>query len=179
MASYMNSGDLNSLSELFTSQLHNNCPIQMTAFNLSLLPSSFLEFSTFLSEVFPDVIMCMHFTRVVDDEIRSKLYFKATSNRVLYESVTQTMTNSPFAALFPVLRSDHLKLRFDVPSKPAEERLALIRLIDADEDVVMYGTIDFRLVIDEQTRKVKALKLDTELTSFKRSCDVDDVDGGV
>lgn len=171
MASYINSGDHVSLSELLVSQLHNNCPIQMMPFSLNLLPSTFLEFTSFLNEVFPDVIMCMHFTRVVDDEVRSKLYFKATSNRVLYESVTRAMSGSPFAALFPASRSDHLKLRFDGPSKPAEERLALSRLIDADEDVLMYGSIDFRLLIDEHTRKVKALKFDTQLTSFKRGSD--------
>lgn len=169
MASFINSGDMTSLSELFGSYLHSTCPIKMTdTVTNTYPPSQFLDFIDTMSNICPDIIMCMHFTKVVESEIQSKLYFKFTDNVVLYAALNKAVANTPFAHFFPPARQERVRLLLLTNGKTEEEQNQYIELLDSDEDVQVYGSLQMTIQINDVTKRVNELSFVAQITSVEK-----------
>jgi len=166
MARHLNTGDFPSLLELLNTHLHKNCSVHLlSGRTTSLNPGQFVNLFELANEFYPDSVMCMHSTKVVDNEIRAKLYFKFTDNKAIYESLIRRITGTAFAPHFLPIRSLQMKEAFNVHNMSEEGMSSLCTLLDSDCDVVVYGSVDLHLSFDETTKRVMDVKFISELSS--------------
>jgi len=109
--------------------------------------------------------MCMHSTKVVDNEIQASLYFKSTDTRAIYESMKRTVVDPAFAGMFTGTRADRLMRSITCRMTSIDEQLALYALAESDADFVMYCHLDLRLLFDD-SRRVVNIKFNPTLTSL-------------
>jgi len=167
-ASFINSGDMASISNLFDSFFHRSCNVTVTQSANTIPYTQYLSLVRMFNDLHPDVIMCMHSTKEVDNEIRSKLYFKFTENKIIYESVARTNKDPTVAPYLVPSRAEHLKRKFGLPPSTAEEEQQYRALLDSEDDVEVYACIDFRLCFNKHSKKVMQLKLLVDVTSLHR-----------
>eukprot|EP01032_Pedospumella_encystans_P011114 gene11114-12951_t len=173
MAQHLNSGDFSSLSELLSSHLHKNCSVQLISGRIiSLTPPMLVGLFEHCNDLYPDSIMCMHSTKVVENEIRANLHFKFTDNKVIYESFVRKIASTPYAHLFTMQRSEHVLKCFKAGSTIEEDLNAICVLMDTEPEVVIYGKIELRLVFDETTKRVMDVQFVSTLTSVVSSTSV-------
>lgn len=166
MARHLNSGDFPSLLELLNTHLHKNCNVHLlSGRTTSLNPEQFVNLFELSNEFYPDSVMCMHSTKVVDNEIRAKLYFKFTDNNAIYQSLVRRITGTAFAPHFLPQRSLQMFEAFNI-NKDREDVLTMCTLLDSDCDVVVYGSVDLRLSFDETTKRVMDVKFIAEVSSI-------------
>lgn len=165
MASFVNSGDMDSLSELCNSFLHRNCVVCMPhtwCEGMSHAPS-LLDFFTFMNELHPDGILCMHSTKQVNEEVHSRLYFKLTENKTVYQSVSQMYKNSFYAPILVSSRSQHLRMKFP----HVEETNQFAALLDDGADVHVLGHCDLRLRFNKHSKAIMEVNLAIVVTSLQ------------
>lgn len=161
LARHLNSGDLSSVADLLSTHLDQNCTVHvLTNSSANICMAGLMELFELSNEFYPDSIMCMHSTKVVDNSICGKLYFKFTDNKAVFQALKPMTYNSIVGSLFHPVRSEHLKSVFRRKFKYEEEKI-----LDAEGDIVVYGTVDLTLNFDANTRRVVDLKFFTELTS--------------
>lgn len=166
MAQHLNSGDFSSLSELLSAHLHKNCSVQLVSGrNVSLTPPMFVGLFELCNELYPDSIMCMHSTKVVDNEIRSNLHFKFTDNKIIYESFVRKISGTDYASLFSKQRSEHIVQCFKANLIVEKDLQTICMLMDTEPEVVVYGRVELRLLFDETTKRVMDVKFISTLTS--------------
>lgn len=165
MARHLNSGDHSSLSELIGTHFHKNCIAELyCGSEMRLGVAKLLDLFEVANDMHPDSVMCMHSTKVVDNEIRSTLYFKSTESRVIYESLKRTVVDPAFSSMFTGSRADRLREQLSFGSKSEEERLAICSLAESDADYIVYGQLDLRMLFDDSKRVVN-VKFNANLSS--------------
>lgn len=168
LARYLNSSDFPSLSKLVSSHLDKSCDINIYTKvpGAPLNSAGFLALFETMDQVHPDSISCCHSTRVVENEIQSRMYFKYTDCKSLISAVTRTIKDPRFNWLAATSREDRLKNHFNVQNRPQHEQRELTALVESGEDLVVYGEVDLRLTFDDITKKVTYLRYAAEFTSI-------------
>jgi len=165
MARHLNSGDNSSLSELFAAHFHKNCVAELyCGSEMRLGVGKLLDLFELANDLHPDSMMCMHSTKVVDNEIQATLYFKSTECYVIYESMKRMVVDPAFAGMFTGSRVDRLKESINFSNKSEEDVLAIYSLAESDADYIVYGQLDMRLRFDD-TKRVVNVKFTPTLTS--------------
>ena len=166
MARHLNSGDNSSLSELFAAHFHKNCVAELYCGSaMQLGTAKLLDLFELANDLHPDSMMCMHSTKVVENEIRATLYFKSTECHVIYESMKRTVVDPAFARMFTGSRAQQLKESINhCNSISEEEQLAIFSLAESNADYIVYGQLDLRLLFDD-TKRVVNVKFTPTLTS--------------
>lgn len=168
IASHMNSADVPSLSRLLMSHLDRDCACKLNLFQDEAINiRRFIQFHHIMIDLHPDSIMCVHNTRVVDNQLRASVYVKFTDCKTIYDSVAKSVTDPLFRALFGTHRAQsglHGRAISDASGEVKNERSALV---NSDEDLTVYVRLDMVLTIDDATRKVTEFILDGQVTSMK------------
>jgi len=124
------------------------------------------------NDLYPDSIMCMHSTKVVENEIRANLHFKFTDNKAIYEAFVRKIASTPYGHLFTMQRSEHVLQCFNTGSTVEEDLNAICILMDTEPEVVVYGKVELRLMFDETTKRVMDVQFISTLTSVVSSTSV-------
>ena len=115
----------------------------------------------------PDLMMCVHTTKVVENKIHATAYAKGTDIPSVYDSVGLGITNPLFRMMFARKRDDRLRsvLKLAAERQPEEEVRMVESMVESGEDILLYSVVDMVLTFDDVTKKIKHLQLHTQLTS--------------
>lgn len=167
MTRHLNSGDYLSLLKLFNTHLDKNCEISFCCnYNQMTIPGMVKMFE-FMNELHPDTIMCIHNTKVIENEIHSAIYAKFTDCKSLRENLAQTVTDPDLQFMLEGERPDFVKERMHFDERSSEDKSCYTSLIDRDVDMVVYMKISMVMVFDECTKKGMKMTFTAEVTSLK------------
>jgi len=165
MTRHLNSGDFPSLLKLFTTHLDKNCEI---CFCSGIRPNikQLVKVFEFMDQMHPDMIMCVHHTKVVENEIHAMAYSKFTDSKSLRKALQPSITDPALQAMFGDQREDCFRDQLQLQDKPAQEREELASMIERGADMLVYMKIAIRLTFDECSKKGMKLEMDAEVTSL-------------
>lgn len=166
MSRHLNSGDYRSLVRLMNAHLHRDCDVRLLSNGMfNLPPPMFVKMLELMNVAHPDSMLCVHTTKVVENEIAAKMYFKFTDSQTINQSLARTVSNDPLIPLFIQSRSDRFKESLNLEDKTEQERQQLNAIVDSEVDLIVYGRIDFKLRFDS-SKKVVGIDFFPEFTSL-------------
>jgi hypothetical protein len=155
MSRYLNSGDLDRLGVLFDTHLDKKCHV-IAPCAIEVDVQLYLKFFELKNMWQTDFISCVHNTKVVENEMIATVYFKFTDNQFIYNSVAGSVKEEAFKPAFCVdkLRSERFEAVMDPTYVTEEERDRVRSVLNSDVDVEVYGTMVFKLKIDNTRNKI-------------------------
>jgi len=175
MVKYFNSVDMESAAKLLNKYIDKNCAI---SFNTNvydgLSPRIYREMMVTAAELEPDRIMCVHSTKVVENQIKATIYIKVTDLQSLHSRLPSnfagfTEADSAKLGLHPD-RSQRFQLYATGPSTSEQALLDLQSQALQDADIEMYMRLDYVMTIDEYRRKIVKIDHMYSLTSVRVAC---------
>ena len=160
----INSDDIAGAAKLCHTHMRKDCIINYrtdpgTNFTFNL--KSFLYFAKLTNILEPDRVMCVHSTKVVDNQIRATVYMKLTDTQMLYRmNNTHNESDAQIAELLPQDRTKRFTMHSN--GHPDSSILQLSRL---DEDLLLYLKYELIMTFDDVTKKVYAMDFTFALTS--------------
>jgi len=160
----INSDDIAGAARLCNTHMHKDCVINYRTEpgnNFTFNMKSFLHFAKLTNVLEPDRVMCVHSTKVVDNQIRATVYMKLTDTQVLYRmNNTHHQSDAQIAELLPQDRTKRFTMHSN--GHPDANILQLSRL---DEDLLLYLKYELIMTFDDVTKKVYAMDFTFALTS--------------
>ena len=164
---HLNSSDFKSLSKLFSNYLDKNCDIDMLRIPIKPTVTNFTAFLEATNDLHPDTTMCVHTTKVVENQIRATIYSKFTECRAIYTAMQRTVQSEVQESLMKAAHPDNIKARLDKQDLTEEFKDNVVSLIEKGDDVVVYVKCDMVLTLDELSKKVVSLMFDVTLTDVR------------
>lgn len=168
LARHLNCDDMHAAKKLVITHLTDDCDIR-----IDICPGRRFDVKTLLkvtqlqNELQPDRIMCVHSTKVIENQIRSTVYFKFTECKSITEGVERENEDPQLQdCVFHTERSDRLKKRVFEAGLSEQETQRQCALIDTNQDLLIYVTLDFVITFDDLTKKVTNLDMSGRLTSM-------------
>lgn len=166
MSRYLNSGDYQGLGQLMGAHFHRSCMVRISPLvNVRITAGMFYKMFELMNEAHPDSVLIVHTTKVVENSIQARMYFKFTDSQIINRSMARRVTDEVFNPLFTRPRSDMFKDNMNLQKKSDAEKNALVAIVDSEVDLVVYGKIDFRLCFDD-SKKVTNVDFLCEFTSL-------------
>lgn len=169
MSRHLNSGDFDAFTRLVNSHCHKNCDFVLPVFSKTpsrFSSARFLDLFQLMNELHPDSVMCCYSTKVVENEIQARLYFKLTDSIVLNDAMSRTVTDPVFAGILMRERNEKFREELQVYQKSEHEQRQISELLESGEDLTVYGQVDLGLQFDDTTKKVTGLKFFAKFTSL-------------
>lgn len=166
MSRHLNSSDFTGLLKLFNTHLERTCDI---TFCNGVTPNikQMVKLFEFMDQIHPDTIMCVHNTKVVENEIFATTYAKFTDCRPLRESVIRNTSDSMAHQMFGD-REECFRERMQLNQESDScKQEGLSTILKSDCDVVVYMKINIRLTFDVNTKKGVKLAFDAGITSLE------------
>jgi len=164
---HMNSGDVPSLTKLMLGHMDKQCEVSVSPDIPLLNGHSVLQLLCLINDLRPDLMMCVHSTKVVENQIYATAYSKVTDVPAVYDSVGHSITNPLFRMMFARQRRDRFRsvLQRAAERQPEEEVRKVESMVESGEDILLYSALDMVLTFDDVTKKIKHLQLHTQITS--------------
>jgi len=164
---HLNTGDFTAVSKLFSSHIDKDCRVFMDYAAIGdINVKSFLKLHEVMLDLQPDRIMCVHSTKVVENQIFASVYLKATDNKTITDSVARTVKDPVCASLFTMDRAERMKLKTLAVERTEEERLKMIELADSGEDILVYVRLNLALTFNDVTKKITSFVCNGQVTSM-------------
>ena len=164
---HLNSSDFKSLSKLFSNYLDKNCDINMLRIPIKPTVTNFTAFLEATNDLHPDQTMCVHTTKVIENQIRATIYSKFTECRAIYTAMQRTVQSEVQESLIKAAHPDNIKARLEGEDLTQEFKDNVVSLIEKGDDVVVYVKCDMVLTLDELSKKVVSLMFDATLTDVR------------
>jgi hypothetical protein len=104
---------------------------------------------------------------VVGNEIRATMCYKYTDNMTLRRAMESAFPDPRLYKACSGPRGDPEQRAVYVNSRPDIEKADILYSLAFAEEVVVYGNSYMTITFDDYTKKVTALKLGCEFTSFR------------
>lgn len=168
---YLNSADIDASSKLLNKYMDKSCRITLHGKNVSEIPlDNYKKIMTLGSDLEPDRVMCVHSTKVVENQIIATVYLKVTDVQSLYTNVSRTSTafNDKDVKRIGLFPERARRFQFYADESPHSEQLTqeLMACAQREEDVLLYMRVDFTLTVDDATKKIIHFTHRYELTSL-------------
>ena len=173
MVGCLNSGDNIGLADLLHFTMKDECDLGIYCFNSRLSMRSFLKFFEILNLIHPDRILCLNGAAVEKNHVTTSAVMKFTDCKLLFDYVSKTVNEPEIMSMFNT-RADHLKRRLFLTGRTDQEREDMVKLVESDNDLVIYGALQVHVTFDELTNKVSGLYLSGGLTSAHPAVEVVD-----
>ena len=172
LARHLNSADMPAASKLLHSHLAPSCEIFVAVLSeKSISVSAYVKFNEMLAEMLPDQIMCVHSTKVVENQISAVVYMKGTACKSVFSSVASMSSyeqlDAPLKPFFGRDRENTLKLAIKRDHPYLEEKTPLHAQAESELDLLLYVRINMVLTIDEVCKKVTRIDISNTLTDVK------------
>lgn len=171
IARLTNTGDIDRMTKLIRGHCSKDCEVIMGADkeNGITLPmtifTSLLECATIL---YPDIISCMHTTKVIENQIHATMYFKYTDYAALPDharTIPSVRDNELNKIVFTAPRKENLAQKLRLDAQPEDIGARIRELLDLEEEIQMYGKEDVIITIDQHTKKVISYQSDCVFVS--------------
>jgi len=168
---HFNSADIKCASKLMHKYVDKSC---VFTFNCSSFPEinhvNYLGMMDIAGDLEPDRIMCVHSTKVVENQIKATIYMKITDLQPLYNTVDALKgANVAKMGLYRERAKRFQTFADDAASHSEELQQQLISYSYAEEGVLLYIRLDLALTLD--CRRGKIVKVDHvfQLTSVQEA----------
>jgi hypothetical protein len=162
MTRYLNNADFPKLARLLNSHLDKNCEIVINPKFPVCNAQMLIKIYELMDELQPDRIMCVHSTKVVENQICATIYKKFTACKTIFNSVARTSRKTDCPVLCDIRSAMKCPQKHPSPVKTDE----LHRLLLAEENVTVYSRADLVITFDDVTKKVVQLRCTPMLTSM-------------
>ena len=167
----MNSGDTDTISKLFQHHLDKNCVVMLGPERIGV--SALLSMSRVISDIRPDLIICVRETKVVGNVIYASSYMKYTDVKQSYISDVINTADEQVKHKFTKKREYLLnKGEHSGPQRTDEEQTELAALAASDANVLVYATCNMMFIIDDKTKKIVKFCFDRRITSVHATEDI-------
>lgn len=167
IAAICNSGDMPALAKLLYSRASKDCKVNVNVISSQdMTVKAYLKTQALVIELHPDIILCVHTTRVEGNEIRASMVLKFTASKALYAALSRLKRESASSAFFSVDRTEGLKHIIRVEDIPDEERLQFYALLDTDLDLVIHKRSEMVLTFDDTSKKLTRMSIKCRLTGI-------------
>lgn len=168
IAALCNSGDMPALSKLLHSRAAKDCRVYMDVLSdEDMSPDTYVKMQGIIVDTHPDIILCVHSTKVVENQIFASAVIKFTASLAMHKSIARVKKDPTFDPLFSVERAEslrHMILREDIPE---HERVQFYDLLDTDLDLVIHKKTEMVLTFDDVTKKLMRLSMKCRLTAIE------------
>ena len=113
----------------------------------------------------PDRIMCVHSTKVIENQIFASVYLKGTDNKAINDAVLRTVTDPVCSNMFKLNRTARIKQKMSGANCTEEEKMKMVKLADSGEDVLLYVHLSMVFTFNDVTKKVTSFDCKSQLTS--------------
>lgn len=166
MTRHLNSSDFPGLLKLFHTHLERTCDITFCS-GINPTIRQMVKLFELMDQIHPDNIMCVHNTKVIENEIQATTYAKFTDCRPLRESVIRNTSDALALQMF----GDREEC-FREKMQPTQEiddikKEELDAILKSNSDVAVYMKITILLTFDVNTKKGVKLAFNTEITSLQ------------
>ena len=166
MTRHINSGDFKNLSKLFSTHFDKSCDVTFSCLPTKPTGRTLVKVFECLNEVHPDTLMCVHNTKIVENQIIATAYCKFTSCRAIIDHLNSQSTQDPMLQHVLQMCSEESQIK-RVRELFEERQEEYIPLIKSNTDMVVYLTIDIIMTLDEFSRRVNEIVLEGKLSSMK------------
>jgi hypothetical protein len=163
----MNAGDFSSLSKLFATHLHQDCGVTYTFFNLNTSGDALLRLFQFMNDLHPDSYMCVHHTKVSSNQIKATIHSKMTVCWKIQDSVVAKLTDPCQRMFLPLLADENLIQSIVQNPRFSIDRESVAAMVRGRVDVEVYAQMELTLTIDDASKCVSAMHVDSWPTSVK------------
>lgn len=166
---HMTSGDISAMSSLISSHFDKNCSIAYRYLSPhALTPKTLLSLLQVISDLRPDMIMCVNSTEVIENQIVASILLKCTDSKVMFDALaSRVQSQTPFPQFLGSTREEALKERIMRRAWPEAEKQRLIGLAEAGLDFVKHVNMQMTLTVDPATKKVVDMKMIGKITSLQ------------
>lgn len=163
--SLVNSYDIPGLSKLLYSRFDKNCEVYMPYLGERVATvNELIQFHSQLNDLHPDAIVCVHSTKVVENEIRAATYTKYTTSKTIYDSFARTnVSMGNDMPMFALEREASIKRNLAFQT----EDNAMTNALKTNEDLLVYMFLEMVLTIDDMTKKVTRYVVTGKITSIE------------
>jgi len=166
-AAICNSGDIPALSRLMHSRAAKDCKVNVNVISKKdMSVKSYIKMQELVIELHPDIILCVHTTRVEGNQIRASSVLKFTASKALYTAMSRLKNTAVSSPYFSVDRIEGLKHIIRVEDIPPDEKVHFHSLIDTDLDLVIHKKTEMVLTFDDTTKKLTRLSVICRLTGI-------------
>ena len=165
MTRMLNNGDRDALRQLTRSHLSPDCSVYFCGVR-DMNVSKMCDVMDASSIVHPDCMQFVHNVVVQENTITATIYFKLTDSRALVETAQKTMNLS--SNVHSSLRSNLIKSLAERSSRTAEDT-ELINLLSSFEELEIYGKVDMKLSVNDDSKKVDKFSYHCNLSSVRYS----------
>ena len=171
LATHFNSANEHATTKLIKSHFDKNCMVLISClsddnFNANL----FIKFNELVTNVHPDAFMCVHSTKVIENQIKSAVYMKFTACKSLYDSVSRCAMDPLFTPIFGMDREQSMKRLINrEEDTPEHQKQQYYALVETEEDLVVYVKAELVLTIDDLTRKVTCMTMSGRVTAMVKT----------
>jgi hypothetical protein len=167
MTKHLNAGDFSGLSKLFSSHLHQNCDVMYTFLNLQTSGAALVRLFEFMNDLHPDSFMCVHHTKVVGSQIKATIHAKITVCWKIHDAIVRMTTDPWQRMLIPMFADENLIKSITGNQHCQIDQDDIAILVRERIDVEAYVQMDLTLTIDDASKRVSALCVDSWPTSVK------------
>lgn len=167
LARLINSGDTPKLRSFLKTHSTKGCDVSLSRdedFAISMTRFSTMMETTDIAQ--PDIVVCMHTTKVEANQISAVLYFKYTDAPEMYDYLDNFISDPLLKAIYTGKRKDVLSHNLQLKSLPTEQQEEITRVLELNKDLQVYGKMELELTIDEVTKKITKFQYIGRLTSI-------------
>lgn len=128
---------------------------------------AYIKMQELVIELHPDIILCVHTTRVEGNEIRASAVLKFTASKALYTAMSRLKSTAVFSPYFSVDRAEGLRHIISREDIPHDESVYFHSLLDTDLDLVIHKRTEMVLTFDDTTKKLTRLSIKCRLTAIE------------
>jgi len=166
LTKYMNGADMVGLGKLLSAHLDKDCQVMMDYASRGVTNAKgLMRIYEVMMDLQPDRIMCVHSTKVVENQITASIYLKCTDVLAIHDSMARTVTDPVCYNLFHLSRADRLKGKVVSGNRTEEELEQMISYINSGQDLLVYVHVQMVLTFNDMKRVTK-LDFTGELTSL-------------
>jgi hypothetical protein len=113
----------------------------------------------------PDHIICVHRTKVIDDQICATIYLKGTDCQPLYTYMSRSLRTSHLGVSSLIEQSSRMQEFVRVSNLSEEEKQQVEMYSQSEIDLLVYYQVNMVLTICATTKKVVGMEFNGKLSS--------------
>lgn len=170
MTRHLNSGDMTSLTKLFNTHFDKKASFDLSSCQHSVhTPQQLLKSYEYANDLQPDRIMCVHSTKVVENQIMTTIHMKFTDCAALYASVFMRVIAHNDLAVMHGSGDRTADIKEHITNAVHLEdsiKQQYMDLADSGEDFLIYVQLNTVFTFDDVTKKITFMSCSGRLSSM-------------
>uniref|UniRef100_A0A7S3HPI1 Uncharacterized protein n=1 Tax=Spumella elongata TaxID=89044 RepID=A0A7S3HPI1_9STRA len=182
-ANCVNGANFTGLSELMDSYLFYNCNIRYAFSDDTKFTcaggAGLVKFFYYVNLFYPDRITMVHTATAANTKLNARFNFKFTDNKYIYNSVVSRPIDPTYCPFYPPARAESLRRKMHLDAQPTQIQEKFQSIVESDKDLVVYGSINMEMEIQEITEKIIGMNVTANFASVHEVTEKSDAESNV